>query len=62
MDTSKLEQDLKDALTQVVSDEATLQAALSAISGVLAPPETPEDAAWVAVKAALEANGWSAPA
>lgn len=64
MDTSasmdKLEQDLKDALAQVVNDEAVLAAAVEAVKGVL-PSQPAEDPGWAAVKAALEANGWSQP-
>lgn len=59
MDTTKLQQDLANALAQVVTDEATLQSAVQAVNGVLQPSVDPT---WVAVKAALEANGWTAPA
>ncbi len=58
MNMDKLEQDLTDALAQVVSDEAVLAAAVEAVKGVV-PPQPAEDPGWAAIKAALEANGWS---
>lgn len=63
MDPSTLEQNLTDALTQVIADEATLQAAIDAVKNVVSVPVTPApaDPAWTAVQADLVANGWTAP-
>ena len=63
MDLATLEQNLVDALTQVISEEAQLQAAIDAVKAALPPVVTPpaEDPAWKAVQEALTANGWTAP-
>lgn len=60
MDLATLEQNLVDALTQVISEEAQLQAAIDAVKAAL-PPVVPVDPAWQAVQDALSANGWTAP-
>lgn len=63
MDLATLEQNLVDALTQVISEEAQLQAAIDAVKAAL-PPQPPApapDPAWQAVQTALEDNGWTAP-
>lgn len=63
MDLATLEQNLVDALTQVISEEAQLQAAIDAVKAAL-PPQPPApavDPAWQAVQDALKANGWTAP-
>lgn len=59
MDLTQLEQTLKDALAQVVTEEETLNAAVAAVKAALPAAEDP---AWTAVKSALTANGWTAPA
>jgi hypothetical protein len=61
MDLTQLEKNLTDALTAVVNDEATLQAAIDAVKGVVNPPVNAPDPTWDAVKGALKANGWSEP-
>lgn len=57
MDSKTLEQ-LQTALSTVLTDEAQLQAAVTAVQTAL--PVTPVvDQTWVAVQAALIANGWT---
>ena len=60
MDLTQLEQQLKDALANVINEEAVLNQAIDAVKAVL--PNVPVDAAWAAVQVALTANGWTAPA
>lgn len=60
MDVNQLEQNLTNALNQVVTDEATLQAAIDAVKSVV-NSAGPVDPTWDAVKEALKANGWSEP-
>ena len=61
MDLSQLEQQLETALQSVITEETQLQAAIDAVKAVL-PTAPVADPAWAAVQAALEANGWTAPA
>lgn len=56
----QLEANLEAALTQVITDESTLQAAINAVQGVITTPAV--DPTWAAVQAALTTNGWTAPA
>ena len=60
MDLTQLEQDLENALSEVITEEAQLQAAIDAVKAAL--PQAVEDSSLAGVKEALLADGWSAPA